>query len=437
MAKKKIGIIDADLLDHGTRHPNLALMKISGFYKDPDPIKGCGQICDVELITKKFDINTIFSPENDYDLIFVSKVFSFSKTPFDTLVDDKTITPNHNEYRKYILGGTGFFGIDAPKLKTEIEHHMPDYHLYDDWVSSQIEDGKKASSFIDYTNFSIGFTTRGCFRHCPFCVNQKCNRVEQHSHVNEFLDTSRSKIYLWDDNVLGYPKWKEIFDELDATKKPFQFRQGLDFRLMTPEKAERLGRSKWYGDFIFAFDNWEDRSIIEKNLKVWKKYNPKKGTKFYLFCGFKLTKNSDKKLLKDIKEIFYRIRILMQYGCVGYVMRHQDYLNHPLSNIYVQIARWCNQQQFYKKMSFWEFIYRNQSYYEEKALGIVDKPQLKDFEDFMTDYKLGYYKKNKIKICKSLQTFLDFLNHYQTDTEELLDLFNIKMIGLKNTKLWE
>ena len=29
----KIGIIDADLLDNGTRHPNLALMKISGFMK--------------------------------------------------------------------------------------------------------------------------------------------------------------------------------------------------------------------------------------------------------------------------------------------------------------------------------------------------------------------------------------------------------------------
>ena len=30
---KKIGIIDADLLDRGTRHPNLALEKISGYYK--------------------------------------------------------------------------------------------------------------------------------------------------------------------------------------------------------------------------------------------------------------------------------------------------------------------------------------------------------------------------------------------------------------------
>lgn len=29
----RVGIIDADLLDHGTRHPNLALMKLSGWEK--------------------------------------------------------------------------------------------------------------------------------------------------------------------------------------------------------------------------------------------------------------------------------------------------------------------------------------------------------------------------------------------------------------------
>lgn len=38
----KIGLIDADLLDNGTRHPNLVIMKLSGYFKE----KGC----EVELI---------------------------------------------------------------------------------------------------------------------------------------------------------------------------------------------------------------------------------------------------------------------------------------------------------------------------------------------------------------------------------------------------
>ena len=434
MGRKRIGIIDADLLDHGTRHPNLALMKISGYYKDNNPQTGCGEKCDVELIWKKIKPDDLMKLINDYDLIFVSKVFNFSKTPFDNLIG-KEVTVEHPYFNNIHFGGTGFFEAEAPKMINEIEHHMPDYDLYKEWVESEISSGKKANKFIDYTEFSIGFTTRGCFRKCEFCVNRNCNKVVRHSKVNEFLDTNKPRIFLWDDNVLGYSGWREIFDELDATKKPFQFRQGLDFRLITDEKAERLSHAKWYGDFIFAFDNWKDRVIIEKNLKIWKKHNPKKSTKFYLFCGFKLTKTSNQKLLKDVKELFYRIRILMKYGCVGYVMRHIDYLKHPLGNIYVQIARWCNQQQFYKKMSFWEYVYRNQSYYEEKTLKLENIPHLKNFSDFEKDLNNGYY--NNIPMCKTLKTFIAFLDKYKSEREELLELFNLKMSLLKNPSLWE
>ena len=36
MSKKQeiIGLIDADLLDNGTRHPNLVLLKLAGFFHD-------------------------------------------------------------------------------------------------------------------------------------------------------------------------------------------------------------------------------------------------------------------------------------------------------------------------------------------------------------------------------------------------------------------
>lgn len=47
--------------------------------------------------------------------------------------------------------------------------------------------------------------------------------------------------------------------EVIVTKKPFQFRQGLDVRLLNDEKAELLARSRYHGDMIFAFDNWRER----------------------------------------------------------------------------------------------------------------------------------------------------------------------------------
>ena len=90
------------------------------------------------------------------------------------------------------------------------------------------------------------------------------------------------------------------------------------------------------------------------------------GGGFYLFCGFMLKPDSYDKFYRDIGELFQRIRILMQYGCVGYVMRHEDYHKAPIENLYVQVARWCNQQQFYKKMSFWEDEYNKIKDYDEK-----------------------------------------------------------------------
>ena len=43
-------------------------------------------------------------------------------------------------------------------------------------------------------------------------------------------------------------------------------------------------------------------------------------------------------------------------------MRHQNYQNSEYRELYVQLARWCNQPQFFKKKSFAEFCIANQEY---------------------------------------------------------------------------
>lgn len=330
----KVAIIDADLIGRKKhRFPNLACMKMSGYYKE------LGH--DVEL---KLDYNNL----NQYDLIKISKVFT------DTPIDTSILKLENVEY-----GGTGFFYDKAPDLPDCIEHHMPDYHLYDEWIKSQLEKGVKARQFDDYLKGSIGFTTRGCFRKCSFCVNKKYDRVHKHSPIEEFLDQSRKRIYLWDDNFLAYPRWNEILDELEKTNKYFQFRQGLDIRLMTEEKARRLSKVKYYGDYIFAFDCLKDRSIIEEKLKLWRKYI-KKTTKLYVFCGFDRNDIWDNSFWRqDIIEIFERVKILMKYGCLPYIMRFNRYEESPYRGMYITIARWCNQPSLFKKKSFREFCKLN------------------------------------------------------------------------------
>lgn len=354
----KIGIIDADLIDNGTRHPNLALMKISAFQKENGH--------SVKLLESYDDIDS-------YDKVYISKVFTYTNIP-------EGITSMSNVK----IGGTGFFEDGGKALPDEVEHHMPDYDLYKDYANKTIEEGRRRSSVADYLDYSIGFTTRGCFRKCEFCVNKKYNRAFKHSPLSEFYDPNKPYIYLWDDNFLAYHGWEEILDDLEATSKPFQFRQGLDLRLMTDNKAKRLSKTRYHGDFIFAFDHIEDKELIEEKLKLWKRYCSRT-TKLYVLCAHK---SQDE---KDIEDTFERIKILMKYGCLPYIMRYESYEDSPFRSLYIQIARWCNQPQFFKKKSFRQFCEANQYYHKNKETNCASYQAMIDFEYEFPDIAKKYY----------------------------------------------
>ena len=454
----KVGLVDADLLCKGTRHPNLALLKIAGFLNDNN--------VPFELI---IDPNADIS---QYARIYMSRVFTFTTEPAFYL------NASPYEQKKFQRGGTGYYANkksvskfrqlreeDMDRLshdeylnKFTCKHtgkqginmavQMPYYDLYKEYIDRQVEAGFKRDKYKDYEKYSIGFLTRKCFRHCPFCVNKLEDGVVSYSKLEWFHDKKRPHVYFWDDNFLGAPYhiWKAQLQYLIDNKISFQFRQGLDERLLAEdehgeEMAQMLSKTRYHGDFIFAFDNWKDREVIERALKIWKRHNPKKGTKFYLFCGFMQTQDNLDKFYRDIWELFQRIRVLMQYGCVGYVMRHEDYKKSPLANIYVQIARWCNQQAFYKKMSFWEYTCRNQTYWEEQA-GFEVPVKIKSYDEFLKDYTSGYYTQKdhrgkERKICKTLQTVLELLDIFPEHRDELLEMFEYKMIELKDPNLWE
>lgn len=107
----QVAVIDADLIGRKKhRFPNLACMKIAGYHKDNGD--------SVELKTDWFFLNT-------YDKVYVSKVFTDTPVPVDLEQSDRIR-----------FGGTGFYFDKAEPLPDEIEHHMPDYSLYDDFILS-------------------------------------------------------------------------------------------------------------------------------------------------------------------------------------------------------------------------------------------------------------------------------------------------------------
>ncbi len=345
----KIAIIDADLIGRNRhRFPNLVCMKLSGFHKSAG-----------DEVILKLDYEEL----EQFDKVYISKVFSDTPVPEDVLV-----------FNNVSYGGTGFYYDKAPRLPEEIEHHMPDYDLYKDWVNAQLASGGRRVEYKYYIDYSIGFLTRGCFRGCQFCVNRNYKKVQRHSPLLEFYDENRKKLCFLDDNFFGCPAWKEMLEIVKATGRPYQFKQGLDERLLTDEKCELLFSGKYDGDYIFAFDNIEDAALIESKIKLARKYT-NAVMKFYCFTGYDRNDKWDAEFWKqDIFDLLTRIEILMRNRCMPYVMRFNRYEKSPYRGMYITIARWCNQPSFYKKNTLREFGLLN-------GEGSACQRYLSDFEE--------------------------------------------------------
>jgi hypothetical protein len=329
---KTIGIIDAELLAKGKhRFPNLAAMKLSGYHKQRGD--------EVFLLT---DYRSV----SDFDNVYVCCVFT--KTAEGIPANVPTL-PNVQR------GGTGFFFAKAPPLPTAVEHSPPDYDLYHSWLQTQ----NPGPALKYYTDYSMGLLTRGCFRRCLFCINRNAAKAVQASPLNEFYDNSRKRVCLLDDNFLAFQGCDSLLTDLIRTcrrdGKSFEFKQGLDIRLLTPEVAMLLQQAPLCGEIIFAFDSIGDAAQIRRGLAMLRKYMPTKGGKGYLLCGF------EDQTWRDIATVFRRLQILWGSKCLGYVMPHEKCrLASPFCRrIYTQLARWCNQPRFQKASSFREFCNTN------------------------------------------------------------------------------
>jgi hypothetical protein len=83
-----------------------------------------------------------------------------------------------------------------------------------------------------------------------------------------------------------------------------------------------------------------------------RRYLPSKSAKGYILCGF------ESQGWKDIATVFRRLEILWRAGVIGYLMRHENCrLASPVCrSIYTHLARWVNQPQFQRALSFRQFV---------------------------------------------------------------------------------
>lgn len=288
MEHMKIGLIDVD----GHNFPNLALMKISAWHKaQGDEVEWC-------------------LPLDHYDIVYQSKVF------------DDTYSPDINWYPdadKIIKGGTGY-GLNN-KLPDEIEHIYPDYSIYPTLTK----------------NTAYGFLTRGCPRHCDFCIvgDKEGLRSFKVADLSEFW-RGQKKIVLLDPNILACREHTDLLSQLAESGAWVNFSQGLDIR-MTSGRNIALINSINVKEIHFAWDNPKDdlRPHFER-YRTLAKHKPhgKYGT---VYC---LVNHGS-----AMEENLYRIYTLRDMGYDPYVMIY-DKPNAPREIRLLQ--RWCNNLKIFR-----------------------------------------------------------------------------------------
>lgn len=296
---KKIGLKQID-----GKHKNLALMKLSTHFKNQGYEVTTSDFSQTEQIW----VSVVF-PENYPVAVGFSKMFANSKV---------------------IIGGTGKTLSPFGVLPHEVEHCKPDYNLFG-------------------CNYSVGFTSRGCFRKCPFCIvwQKEGTEVIEWSPFEEFVDDRFSHIVLYDGQFLGSPKAFKKLKWLRDTGLSVNFSQGLDLRLITEETAGLLAdiKCKNYHNttkqYYFAWDFIKDEKFIFKGMDLLRNagirpYN----MMIYILCGFNTT------FAEDMK----RIQKIIDYGAQPYLMRYNDSKDYLMK----KLQRWTNRR-FYKYCAFEDF----------------------------------------------------------------------------------
>lgn len=285
----KIGLVDVD-----SKIPNIALMKLSTYHKIN------GNIVE-------FWKGVFFNDE--YDKIYASKVFDFSKLPNG--LDKKTI-----------IGGTGY--DLSIKLPDYIEYLCPDYFLYPN------------------CDYSIGFITRGCNRNCSFCkVPKKEGKIKFNQSWEKFKNPKGKYWVFLDNNILAYEDHISILKEIIEQKMIIDFNQATDIRLVNEENAELLAKIKWYTYYRFSFD-WVflDKIVIEK-VKLLNNFGL---SSYKMFCFILIGYNT------TIEEDLYRVELCRELKINPFVMPYDKFNKYQKD-----FARWVNHKAIFKSVKWEEY----------------------------------------------------------------------------------
>lgn len=305
----KIGLIDVD----GHNFPNLPLMKLSAWHK------------------RQGDAVEWYEPlfSGHMDIVYMSKVFSFTPDYQYNINADKIIKGGSGYAIETIDGKERYNKAIDRDLQTEIEHEYPDYSIY--------------PKLCDNTAF--GFLSRGCPRGCEFChvKNKEGRRARQVADLTEFWKGQRN-ITILDPNIIACENWEDLLQQLIDSKAKIDINQGIDARIMTPEKAEMIKRLR-VENVHFAWDRYEDKNLIIPKLKEFKEITGWGARK----TGVYVLTNFDTTIAQDLERVY----TLRDLNYDPYVMIYKKETTKRGDEVR-RLQRWVNNKRIFKTVSRFE-----------------------------------------------------------------------------------
>lgn len=279
------------LVNVDSKIPNLALMKLSAWYKSQGSEVG-------------FNVN-------DPDLIIASVIFKRNRS---MALGVARMYPD----AKFQIGGTGY-DLKA-ELPSDVERIAPDYSIYPDLT------------------YSMGFTTRGCIRRCHFCVvPQKEGGLVRWQHPRLFHDPSFKEIMLLDNNWLADKEWFMETSDWIIERGLKVHEHGMDIRLVDDQLAEQLARIQWAGPLHFAYDSEAITADVERGIDclIRAGIDLRQDVRFYVYV------DSDQEYESGVR----RCRWLKDHNTTPFVMFNID---KPRTERIKHLQRWAN-----KPWIFW------------------------------------------------------------------------------------
>lgn len=285
---------------HGN-YPNIALMKISRYHKELG------------------DMVEWYNPFGEYDIVYMSKVFTFTPD-YEYII---------NNSKKIIKGGTGY---DVKRrLPDEIDRLQPDYSIY---------------PFID-SQTAYGFLTRGCPNRCKWCiVPEKEGAVYPYMDIEDIAIEGRNHIVLMDNNILASDYGLQQIEKMGGMKIRVDFNQGLDARLVTDEVAMLLARLRWLRYIRFGCDTPKQVAECVRAIELLRKHGYK-GEFMVLTIILELQESYD-------RISFWRDR---KYKATPHAQPYRDF-NNPCQVIPTwqkDMARWADRREIFRSTDFKDY----------------------------------------------------------------------------------